>query len=159
SPPSWPRAERRRPRQHGGRWRRQRDLRAGILPRRGPDRPSRAGRPKRPVGDHRRGHSRFSALPASRAHGPAISYPSAPFPPYTQAVVIRTSRPDPFTLVPELRQAVRSLDANVPVYDVKTLEQQVSRSLWRQRLQGQVLGTFAGLALLLTVVGIYGVIA
>jgi ABC-type antimicrobial peptide transport system permease subunit len=42
---------------------------------------------------------------------------------------------------------------------VQTFEQVVAQSLWRQRLQGQVLGAFATLALLLAAVGLYGVIS
>lgn len=91
--------------------------------------------------------------------GPAIYYAYSTRPLLSQTVVIRTSLPDPFTLVPALRQAARALDADVPVYDVKTLEQQVSRSLWRQRLQASALGAFATLAVVLTVIGIYGVVA
>src|SRR5439155_26954192 len=50
-------------------------------------------------------------------------------------------------------------DADVPAYQVQTFAEAVSRSLWRQRLQGQVLGVFAVLALVLASVGIYGVIS
>jgi putative ABC transport system permease protein len=91
--------------------------------------------------------------------GPAIYYPYATRPLLSQTIAIRTSASDPITLVPALRQAVHALDADVPLYDVKTLEQQVSRSLWRQRLQASALGVFAVLAVVLTVIGIYGVIA
>jgi putative ABC transport system permease protein len=75
--------------------------------------------------------------------------------------VIRLRDPgdDPTRLTPTVRRLVHELDADVPLYDVKTFEQAVSRSLWRQRLQGQVLGVFATLALLLAAVGIYGVVS
>src|SRR5262249_8747763 len=93
------------------------------------------------------------------AMGPALYYPYSALPVLTQTVAIRTSAADPFTHLAALRAAVHSLDADVPIYDVKTLEQQVSRSFWRQRLQATVLGAFAALAVILTVIGIYGVIA
>jgi ABC-type antimicrobial peptide transport system permease subunit len=63
------------------------------------------------------------------------------------------------TLAPAVREVLKELDPDVPAFQVQTLAQAVSRSLWRQRLQGQVLGTFATLALLLAAVGIYGVIS
>jgi predicted permease len=91
--------------------------------------------------------------------GPAIYFPYASGPTHTQTLTIRTTLADPLALAPAVRAAVRDLDPDVPVYQVLTLEQQVSRSLWRQRMQGQVLGIFAALALLLAVVGIYGVIS
>jgi predicted permease len=91
--------------------------------------------------------------------GPAIYYPYATGLQRTQTLVIRTALPDPLALTPAVRAAVKALDPDVPVYEVQTLGQRVSRSLWRQRLQGQVLGVFAALALLLAVVGIYGVIS
>ena len=91
--------------------------------------------------------------------GPAIYYAYAPLPVLSQMVAIRTTGPDAHDLVPALRAAVHELDPEVPVYDVKTMEEAVSRSLWRQRLNGQVLGIFAALALLLATVGVYGVIS
>jgi putative ABC transport system permease protein len=93
--------------------------------------------------------------------GPALYYPFFASPPVAQQVVIRLRDPgdDPLKLAPTVRRLVSELDADVPISDVKTFEQAVSRSLWRQRLQGQVLGVFASLALLLAAVGIYGVIS
>ena len=58
-----------------------------------------------------------------------------------------------------MRSALRDLDRDAPAYGVQTFEQVVSSSLWRQRLQGNVLGLFAVMALLLAAKGIYGVIS
>jgi len=91
--------------------------------------------------------------------GPAIYMPQLASPSLTQTLTVRTQLPDPMTLAPAIRDVLARLDPNVPAYDVQSFEMVVSRSLWRQRLQGQVLGTFAGLALLLAAVGIYGVIS
>jgi putative ABC transport system permease protein len=91
--------------------------------------------------------------------GPAIYLPYFAEPLLTQTLAIRTSLADPLSLVPAVRGAIRDIDAEVPAYQIQTFEQVVSRSLWRQRVQGQVLGVFAALALLLAAVGLYGVIA
>jgi ABC-type antimicrobial peptide transport system permease subunit len=73
--------------------------------------------------------------------------------------VLRTRLEDPSLLIPQLQAAVRAQDPEVPVYQVMTFEQAMSRSLWRQRLPGQVVGLFSVLSLLLAGVGLYGVIA
>ena len=91
--------------------------------------------------------------------GPAIYYAYATSPSLSQTLAIRTTLADPFSLVAPVRELVRQLDPDVPLYQIQTLEQQVSRSLWRQRLQGQVLGIFAALALVLAVVGLYSVVS
>ena len=91
--------------------------------------------------------------------GPAVYYPYATYPGRQQTIVIRTTRDDPSTLAPALRAAVRAVDPKLALYDVQTFEEAVSKSLWRQRLQGNVLSIFAALALVLACTGLYGVIA
>jgi putative ABC transport system permease protein len=91
--------------------------------------------------------------------GSAIYMPYAEGAASSQTFVIQTSRSDPLSLVKEVREALRETDPQVAAYDVKSIQDAVDESLARQRLQGQVLGLFAVLALLLTVVGIYGVIS
>ena len=90
--------------------------------------------------------------------GPATYFPWLAWPTRGQTLVIRTSG-DPASLVPQLQQAVRAIDPQVPVSEIQTFEEVVSRSLWRQRLQGNVLAIFAALALVLACVGLYGVIS
>jgi predicted permease len=91
--------------------------------------------------------------------GPAVYYPYAVTPYRQQTVVIRTTRADPHTLIPELRRAVRALDPRLALYQVQTFDEAVATSLSRQRLQGNVLSIFAVLALVLACTGLYGVIS
>ena len=70
--------------------------------------------------------------------------------------VVRTSV-DPASLEPAVRQLVTALDKDIPVTDVHTMPELMSLQLSQPRFAMVLLGTFAGLALLLTVVGLYGV--
>jgi putative ABC transport system permease protein len=73
-------------------------------------------------------------------------------------LVIRTDG-DPLALAPAVRQAVWSLDKDQPVVDISTMEDLLWVSLARARFSTVVLGVFAGMALLLAVTGIYGVVS
>jgi putative ABC transport system permease protein len=74
-------------------------------------------------------------------------------------LVVRTDG-DPRGLAPAVRDAVRALDPEMPLYDVKTLEQLVAgRTLLLPRLAAQFALLFAGAAVLLAMVGLYGVVA
>ena len=89
----------------------------------------------------------------------AIYIPQQAWPSASQTLVLRTTLADPRPLEPSVRSVLRELDRDAPAYQVQTFRDVVSRSLWRQRLQGRVLGLFAGMALLLAALGIYGVIS
>jgi predicted permease len=66
---------------------------------------------------------------------------------------------DPETLVQPLREIVRSLDPDLPIFDVKTMNTHLGIALMPARLAGIVLGAFGVLGLILASVGIYGVMA
>jgi ABC-type antimicrobial peptide transport system permease subunit len=68
-------------------------------------------------------------------------------------------RCDPASLARPVERAVRAVDPDQPVFDVRTMTQVVAGSVGDRRLYLGLIGTFAGLALLLAVAGIYGVIA
>jgi predicted lysophospholipase L1 biosynthesis ABC-type transport system permease subunit len=91
--------------------------------------------------------------------GPAVYYPYAVYPARQQTIVMRTTRSDPHSLIPELRSAVRAIDPHLALYDVQTFDEVVTRSLWRQRLQGNVVSIFGALSLVLACIGLYGVIS
>jgi putative ABC transport system permease protein len=73
-------------------------------------------------------------------------------------VVVRTSR-DPAQVVPEIAAIVRQFDPTIALADVRTMDDVLSESVVERRLTMLLLTTFAGIALVLAAVGIYGVIS
>ena len=69
------------------------------------------------------------------------------------------SRLDEASLVAGIRREVQALDPNLPLTEVKTMEERVGDAMWRTRVAAWLFSTFAGLALLLTSIGIFGVMA
>jgi putative ABC transport system permease protein len=66
---------------------------------------------------------------------------------------------DPALVLPSVQAAVRSLDPNMPLFDVRTLEEHMRISTFVPRMAASMLGLFGVLGLLLAAVGLYGVIA
>jgi len=79
-------------------------------------------------------------------------------PAYNSVIYLRTAGA-PGTLGDAIRPAVEAVDPNVPVYAVRTMEDVIARSMAERRFALQILGFFAGVALLLAAIGIYGVMA
>jgi putative ABC transport system permease protein len=71
-------------------------------------------------------------------------------------LVVRSDR-DPQALLPSLRTLVADLDANLPLYRVHTVEELIATSVAPQRFQMFLVGTFSVLALVLAIIGTYGV--
>ena len=83
---------------------------------------------------------------------------SAQFTPRTKNQVVPTTA-EPQALVRAVRARVRALDPEIPVAHVRTMDHIVRNSIARQRFSMLLLGAFGALALLLAMVGIYGVVA
>ena len=64
---------------------------------------------------------------------------------------------DPMSLEPAIRHLVSSMDGDIPVTQVRTMRDLLSLELSQPRIAMVLVGAFAGLALILTVVGLYGV--
>jgi putative ABC transport system permease protein len=72
-------------------------------------------------------------------------------------LVVRTDA-EPMSLVPALRRGLLDVDKDQPFTEIKSMKQFISESVFRSRFNTILLGVFAAVALLLAVVGIYGVI-
>jgi len=88
----------------------------------------------------------FIFYPHEQAYAPEVT------------VVVRT-RTEPASLADSARAMVRSLDASLPVFNIRTLESQMGVALLPVRMAASLLGAMGTLALVLAAVGIYGVIS
>ena len=93
--------------------------------------------------------------PASGAT-PVVYLPFRAQPAATMEIMMRSGVHDA-TSVALLREEVRALDADVPLYNVSTLERLSQQSRWIQRVLSSMLGLFAAIATLLSAMGLYAV--
>jgi putative ABC transport system permease protein len=91
--------------------------------------------------------------PAPAVYRPYSQWSSGPM-----TLVLRTSQ-DSAALAPVIRSAIKSMDANLPVLDIRTMREIVSSSVAQRRFQMILTSLFGLVALLLGVVGVYGVVS
>ena len=103
------------------------------------------------VGDVR--HTSLSAATRPEAFLSSQQEPRA-----YMTIMVKTSG-DPLLLAAAVRERIRSFDADLPVGEIRTVDQAVHDSLGRPRFNATLLSALAGLALVLALVGIYGVIS
>jgi putative ABC transport system permease protein len=89
---------------------------------------------------------------------PAYYLPASQAPLPDMTILVRTVN-EPTSLVPALRQTVLSIDPNQPIAEINTMEKIVSDSIAQPRLNVMLMSLFGGLALLLAMVGIYGLLS
>jgi putative ABC transport system permease protein len=106
------------------------------------------------------GDSRPQALDEPPEPELFVPYQQSPDPDASMFMVIRsTPGIAPASLVRELRATVESIDSDQPLADLRTMEDRIAESVAQPRLTALLLALFAGVALLLATVGIYGVIS
>ncbi len=88
----------------------------------------------------------FMYLPIAQAYRP------------TPTLMVATTGAPAATL-PDIRRAVSELNPNLTLFEVRTLDDQLGASVFLPRLASMLLASFGGLALLLAVIGLYGVVA
>jgi predicted permease len=91
--------------------------------------------------------------------------PATVYQPFRQAYLIRgmhfelRTAGNPKSLIRDVRRVVASIDRNVPLYDVKTQDEQIGELLLQERLFAKLSAFFGVLALALVCVGLYGVLS
>jgi predicted permease len=73
-------------------------------------------------------------------------------------LVVHTSR-EPSSLTPDVRRALSQIDASLPLFSVRTMDEVIAENAQGQQFLSLLVGSFAGLAVLLAAVGIYGVLS
>jgi putative ABC transport system permease protein len=93
-----------------------------------------------------------------KTRGQNYTFPLAQLPVASADLAVRTMG-DPMLLVSAVRRQVSAIDRNQPVSAIRTMDEVLDESVGRRRLIVVLLSSFAGVALLLAMLGIYGVIA
>ena len=98
--------------------------------------------------------------------GPETFYPYAQVVPQlftfvegTATILVRSKTTEPESLISAMRGAVRQLDPDLAVFQVKTMDDMLNRSVAQPRFRTMLLLAFAAAALVLAVIGLYGVLA
>jgi ABC-type antimicrobial peptide transport system permease subunit len=78
---------------------------------------------------------------------------------YPDTMVVVKARGPATALLPAMRTAVAAVDSALPIYDAMTLDERISAAVARPRFNAMLLAAFAGAALLLAAIGVYGVLS
>ena len=98
-------------------------------------------------------------LSLRKEDSPEMYLPQTQIPFNIMSIVIRTNVSNPNALTNSVRKELAALDGTIPLTSVRVFDEYISRSLARPRFNTLLLSIFAGTALLLTAIGIYGVLA
>jgi putative ABC transport system permease protein len=98
-------------------------------------------------------HNDLNEQPYAQLYMPVTQKPDL------QTTILLRTRGDPLGLLAVVKQAVQSVNPDLPIFDVKTMERRVTDGLATQRLSVILVSLFSLLALILAAVGLYGVLA
>jgi putative ABC transport system permease protein len=73
-------------------------------------------------------------------------------------LLLRTTG-DPASLIPQVRRVVHEVEPDIAINEIQPMEEVIADTLWQRRLWGVLLALFAGVALVLAAVGLYGVMS
>ena len=99
-------------------------------------------------------HEGLDAKPRIQLYLPYSQVPNIP----SMSVAVRTSG-DPLVMTRPVREAIHTVDKDIPLSNVKSMDDLLESSLGQRRLSMILLGAFSAIALLLASIGIYGVLA
>ena len=88
----------------------------------------------------------------------AYYFPYAQQPTRSMVIAVRTGR-QPESMIAALRSTLTSIDRELPLYDVRTMDERLDRSLIQRRMPMDIAMAFGGVALFLASIGVYGVLA
>jgi putative ABC transport system permease protein len=89
---------------------------------------------------------------------PYIYLPHGQFPRHGMTLVVRAAS-DPKALIGVVQKEAHTLDSELPVFSIRTLDQYLASSVAEPKFSALLLGLFAGLALILSCIGLYGVMS
>jgi putative ABC transport system permease protein len=112
------------------------------------------GTPRRIIGVI--GDERFKGI--DQESEPAIYSPLAQAPQNRVVLLVRAHQ-DPLKLLPAIRQTLRELDPEVPLFGAEPLEQTVSATIAQPRFTTALLGIFSSVTVLLALIGVHGLLA
>jgi putative ABC transport system permease protein len=105
----------------------------------------------------------IGAVANSRERGltsdPALSVYLPPGPKAVPLKFVARTGGNPHALAPVVRSIVADFDSNLPVFDIRSFQEVISRSVAPQRFNAMLLSVFSGLALLIAITGIYSVLS